>query len=661
MARGSVIVRLGGASQEVLTHQPELERDHLEEFLPASRTSSGGGSREKAAESWETRCSFVDTWISRQDFRRPCRAHSPDDEFPDQELLNHDDVIERGKTIGLQYAHGKVTEGEVQSEESQSFEFDDKGPKEKAVSSHINQRVDLEGNTSYTCTVCKRDFTHKSNLRYHASCAGGGVGSYPCELCHRVFKSTSHLTYHMRSIHTKERPFHCRLCDKSFHQSVKLKRHQLLHTGERPFQCDICKKSYKTNYHLKEHRNIHTTELHHPCLSCEKRFADKNNLRRHMKIYHSQQKLACNIAECKYEAFSKHEYDLHKKEHRALEVFPFNCKICQKGFKNKTDLERHESTHKSIKQHVCEVCNSSFARRDHLKRHKRRHSDGNPEQIPVDALHEREEDEKVDEPDVQQMDWEPTNTRPQSPLLIDDTFHQLEPVGKQTLERWQENPILQDQSWLKTNKTSEEFKTSPMNPPLSLPKSAGEVGSHQEQSLQLTSQVCKAKVRGEITDLLRGITKAELVAVVAKIDSAEREALEKILQSSGFVETETEPIPQPLERPIASTNVKKNLLNRYRKQSGYDTSKQELNSGAASGFQLMPELEVNVSQREAAADALAKWLEQKKELRLQQEEGEDEREKGTRMEDAQCRDNTVIKVTPKGLRKITFFDGNFKH
>merc|ERR1719209_2516363 len=68
MVRGSVIVRPVGANQEVLTHQPELERDHLGEFSPASRTSSGGGSQEKAVESWETRCSFVDTWISRQDF-----------------------------------------------------------------------------------------------------------------------------------------------------------------------------------------------------------------------------------------------------------------------------------------------------------------------------------------------------------------------------------------------------------------------------------------------------------------------------------------------------------------------------------------------------------------------------------------------------------------
>jgi len=655
MVRGSVIIedsarriRHGDASQEDLAHQPELERDHLEE-LPASRTSSGGGFQAK--ESWERRCSFVDTWISRQDFSHPCREYGPGEVFPDLEPLNHDDVIERGKTIGLQYVNGKVTEEEHRNEESPSFEIDE-GLKEKAVSSHISQRVDLEGNTSYTCTVCKRDFTHRSNLRYHASCAGGGVGSYPCELCHRAFKSTSHLTYHMRSVHTKERPFQCRLCDKSFHQSVKLKRHQLLHTGERPFQCDICKKSFKTNYHLKEHRNIHTTEFHHPCLSCDKKFADKNNLRRHMKIHHSRQKLVCHTAECKHESFSKHDHDLHMKEHKALEVFPFNCKICEKGFKNKTDLQRHESTHKSIKQHVCEVCNSSFARRDHLKRHKRRHSDGNPEQIAVDALEEKE-DENVDEPGVQQMDWEPVPLS-QSPLLIENTLHQLEPV--------EENPILQDQPWLKTNKTTEDFETSSMNPPHSQPKNTGNVGSCEEHSLQDTPQVCKARVRGEITDLLRGITRAELMAVVAKTDSAEREALEKILQSSGYVDTKTEPMSQPLERPIATTNVKKNLLNRYRKQSGYDTSKQELSSGSVPGFQLMPELEMNVSQREAAADALARWLEKKKEVRLQhEEEGEDEREKGTRTEETQCRENTVIKVTPKGLRKITLFDGNFKH
>ena len=54
-------------------------------------------------------------------------------------------------------------------------------------------------------------------------------------------------------------------------------------------------------------------------------------------------------------------------------------------------------------------------------------------------------------------------------------------------------------------------------------------------------------------------------------------------------------------------------------------------------------------------------MKQKKEIRLQQEEEGDERERGTSMEGPQCRDNTVIKVTPKGLRKITIFDGNFKH
>ena len=56
---------------------------------------------------------------------------------------------------------------------------------------------------------------------------------------------------------------------------------------------------------------------------------------------------------------------------------------------------------------------------------------------------------------------------------------------------------------------------------------------------------------------------------------------------------------------------------------------------------------------------IIRWLEQKKEIRLQQEQRGGGKELQDNLGGSQC-NNTVIKVTPKGLRKITLFEENFK-
>ena len=56
---------------------------------------------------------------------------------------------------------------------------------------------------------------------------------------------------------------------------------------------------------------------------------------------------------------------------------------------------------------------------------------------------------------------------------------------------------------------------------------------------------------------------------------------------------------------------------------------------------------------------IIRWLEQKKEIRLQQEQRGGGKELLNNLGGTQC-NNTVIKVTPKGLRKITLFEENFK-
>ena len=114
-------------------------------------------------------------------------------------------------------------------------------------------------------------------------------GRLRCTVCRRGFNSRSNLRSHMR-VHTLEKPFECKYCKKSFSQSSTLRNHTRLHTGEKPYSCNVCDMAYSQLAGLRAHQK---SARHRPHGSISlsglgklstRRKDDSNKLRSHMTM-----------------------------------------------------------------------------------------------------------------------------------------------------------------------------------------------------------------------------------------------------------------------------------------------------------------------------------------------------------------------------------------
>ncbi|CAD5207120.1 unnamed protein product [Bursaphelenchus okinawaensis] len=119
-----------------------------------------------------------------------------------------------------------------------------------------------ESKLVYSCSVCSREFSDKSNMRKHAK-LHTGEKPYECEVCHHKFAKRSNLTQHL-SMHQRSSTdvFKCAICDKDYFSKSALKLHFRVHTNENPFRCARidCDMAFRTRKLLNSHvRKLHSS------------------------------------------------------------------------------------------------------------------------------------------------------------------------------------------------------------------------------------------------------------------------------------------------------------------------------------------------------------------------------------------------------------------
>ncbi|KAJ9576890.1 hypothetical protein L9F63_006508 [Diploptera punctata] len=143
-------------------------------------------------------------------------------------------------------------------------------------------------------------------------------------------------------------------------------------------QISSCENNVEFCDKFPKNRNS-TAPRPHKCKICNKGFTEKSNLTVHYRWHSGLRPFQCDV--CKKGFTQSSGLNRHYRIHTGYK--PFECDTCGKSFSQRSGLVAHYRLHTGSRPYICNFCNRTFIRSSQLTVHLRTHTGARPYECDI--------------------------------------------------------------------------------------------------------------------------------------------------------------------------------------------------------------------------------------------------------------------------------------
>jgi len=251
---------------------------------------------------------------------------------------------------------------------------------------------------------------HLHRSMYHINVKGERFRANECEICLTEFHDVLTLQQHVDEIRHKPedgKRYQCSVCRKCFAQKKNMRTHNRMHVGQKPFTCDLCPASFFCSKGLKSHREKHkSNQLTYKCSACGQGFVLFHMYEAHIRSHISEPKendygetaTSSHVRPSSMKEFStcgtcflyfyaQVEFEAHQRLHHSNQSDAVEqvllCSMCSDTFPSSLHVEVHMLDHEAKNSIPCSLCKRLFKVQAYLDKHLER-AHGISQNIPED-------------------------------------------------------------------------------------------------------------------------------------------------------------------------------------------------------------------------------------------------------------------------------------